>query len=170
MKRLWTLGVLALFAVPAVGCGSPTELREPKIARAFVKLSFPERVVALPSTDSQFAMEASVPMVASESAGVNAYIDSMAVEATDEAIGATSRAHFVRTKSVEAIPGGGSVEIPFRVYLSSTGTYRMKVTLDTWDAGPPAGTGNAGSFQLWDNPRSGERTQFSAEFRILPPQ
>jgi hypothetical protein len=76
----------------------------------------------------------------------------------------------VRTKSVETIPGGGSVEIPFRVYLSSTGTYRMKVTLDTWDAGAPAGTGNSGSFQLWDNPRSGERTQFSGEFRILPPQ
>jgi hypothetical protein len=142
----------------------------PNIARALVRLSFPERVVAVPSTDSQFAMEASVPMVASESAGVNAYIYSMLVEATDEATAATSRAHFVLTKSVETIPGGGSVEIPFRVYLSSTGTYRVKVTLDTSDAGAPAGTGNAGSFTLWDNPRSGERSLFSGEFRILPPQ
>ena len=172
MQHLWTLGILALFVVPAVGCGdsSPTELREPKIARATVKLSLPERVVAVPSTDSRFAMEALVPMVASESAGVNAYIYSMGVEATDEATGATSRAHFINAKAVETIPGGGSVEIPFRVYLSSTGTYRMRVTLDTWDAGAPAGTGNAGSFQLWDNARSGERSLFSGEFRILPPQ
>lgn len=170
MKQSWTLGILAFFAVAAVGCGSPTELREPKIARALVKLSFPERVVAVPSTDSQFAMEASVPMVAGESGGVNAYIATMGVEATDEATGATSRPHFVRANSAETIPAGGSVEIPFRVYLPSTGTYRMKVTLDTWDAGPPPGTGNSGSNQLWDNPRSGERTQCSGVFRLLPPQ
>jgi hypothetical protein len=170
MKRLWTPGILALFAVAAVGCGNPNELRPPNIARALVKLSFPERVVAVPSTDSQFAMEASVPMVASESAGVTAYIYAMGVEATDEATGATNRAHFVLAKPVETIPGGGRAEVPFRVYLSDTGTYRVKVTLDTSDAGAPAGTGNAGSFILWDNQRSGERTLVSGEFRLLPPQ
>jgi hypothetical protein len=170
MKRLWTPGILALFAVAAVGCGDPNELRPPNIARALVRLSFPERVVAVPSTDSQFAMEASVPMVARESAGVKAYVNAMGVEATDETTGATTRAHFVLARPVEAIPAGGSVEVPFRMYLATTGTYRVKVTLDTSDAGPPAGTGNSGSFTLWDNPSSGERTLVSGEFRLLPPQ
>jgi len=170
MKRLWTPGVLSLFAVAAVGCGSPNELRPPNIARALVKLSFPEQVVAVPSTDSQYAMEASVAMVASESAGVKAYINAMGVEVTDEATGTNSRAHFVLAGSVEAIPAGGSVGIPFRVYLSSTGTYRVKVTLDTSDAGPPSGTGNAGSFTLWDDARSGEQARRFARFMDAAPR
>jgi hypothetical protein len=168
MKHPWTLGILALFAVAAVGCGnsSPTEAKRPN---AVVKFGLPLQVVAVPSTDPGYALEATIPMVVSETGGVDAYINMLGVKATDEATGVTSYPPIVRSKSVGKIPAGGSVEIPLRVYLSGTGTYRAKVLLDAW-AQTQAGT-SAGAFELWDNGRTGERTPFeSQEFRILPPQ
>lgn len=170
MRRTSAVGISALLAVAGLGCGNSSELREPTIARALVRLSFPERVVAVPSSDPQFAMEASVPMVASESAGVNAYIYSMGVEATDEASGSTIRVPFVRGNSIGTVPARSSVEIPFRVYLPAIATYRIKVSMDTYDDGQPPGTGNSGSLVLWDNPRSSDRTLVTGEFRLLPPQ
>ena len=169
MNQLWTLGMLALFAVPAVGCGNSSPPTQTTIPRAFVKLSFPERVVAVPSTDSDFAMEAAIPMVASETAGVGAQIERVGVEVTDEATGVRSTAVVSRTTPVEHISARGTVELPFRVFVQSTATYRATVTLYVWDDGAPSYTG-AGDVQLWVNPRSGERSQFSGEFRILPPQ
>jgi len=173
MTRSWTLAAVALPALAMVGCGnsSSTPTLPP---RALVKLTFPEPIVAVPSTDSGFAMEASVPMVASETAGVNAYPYQMRVETTAEATGVTNYAKFVVTESVEKIPAGGSVEIPFRVYLSSMGPHRAKVLLDTTDASTPVGvpTGSAAAALevLWGTVPTGERGQWSGEFRILPPQ
>jgi hypothetical protein len=168
MKQLRTLGILALFAVPAVGCGnsSPTQINIP---RALIKLSLPEHVVGVPSTDSGFAMEAAIPMIASETAGVGAQIERVGVEVTDEATGVRSNAVVSRTTPVEHISARATVELPFRVYVTSTATYRATVTLYVWDDGAPSSTG-AGDVQLWVNPRSGERSQFNGEFRILPPQ
>ena len=169
MKQSWTLGILALFVVPAVGCGNSSPPTQINIPRAFVKLSLPERVVAVPSTDSRFAMEVAIPMVVSETAGVGAQIEGVGVEVTDEATGVRSNAVVSRTTPVEHISARGTVELPFRVYVTSTATYRATVTLYVWDDGAPSSTG-AGDVQLWVNPRSGERSQFSGEFRILPPQ
>jgi len=168
MKQLGTLGILALVAVPAVGCGnsSPTQINIP---RALIKLSLPEHVVAVPSTDSSFAMEATIPMVASETAGVGAQIEGVRVEVTDEATGVRSTAVVSRTTPVEHISARGTVELPFRAYVKSTATYRATVTLSVWDDGAPANTGS-GDLPLGVNPRSGERSQFSGGFRILPPQ
>jgi hypothetical protein len=172
MKQLRTLAILALFALPAVGCGnsSPTETTSP---RAVVKFSLPQQVVAVPSTDPAYVLEATIPMVVSETGGVDAYINMLGVKATDEATGVTSYPPIVRLSSAGKIPAGGSVEIPLRVYLSSTGTYSAKVLLDAWAQAQSGtvSTGSAGSLQLWDNARTGERTPFeSGEFRILPPQ
>ena len=173
MKQLWTLGILALFAVPAVGCGNGSPPTKATIPRASVKLSIPAQVVAAPSTDPRFAMEATIPMVASESAGLNAYIYQWRVEATDEATGVTSSPVVFHDKSVETIPAGGSVEIPFRVGLSSRATYRTRVTLDVTDSGGPSGTVPVGGVPAEGsgiNLPATERSSFSAEFRILPPQ
>jgi hypothetical protein len=169
MKQLWTLGVLALFAIPAVGCGNSSPATQTTIPRAFFKLSLPERVVAVPSTDSDFAMEAAIPMVVSETAGVGAQIERLGVEVTDEASGVRSDAVVSRTTPVEHISPRGTVELPFRVYVKSTAAYRATVTLYVWDDGAPPSTG-AGDVQLWVNQRSGERSQFSGQLRILPPQ
>jgi hypothetical protein len=173
MNQLWTIGILALFAVPAVGCGnsSPTQM---KVPRAAVKLSLPQQVVAVPSTDPRFAMEATIPMIASESAGVSAYINQWRVEATDEATGVTSYPVVFQDGSVETIPAGRSVEIPFRVGLSSRGTYRTRVTLDITDAGGPSGTVPTGGVPAEGsgiNLSATEHSQVSGnEFHILPPQ
>jgi len=172
MTRSWTLAAITLSAVAMAGCGNSSETPS-KPPRALVKLSLPAQVVAVPSTDSSFAMEAAIPMVASETAGVGAQIQQVGVEVTDEATGVRSRAVVSRTTPVEHIPAGATVELPFRVYVKSTATYRATVTLDVWDDGTPGGTvmtGSAGAGQLWDNQRSGERSLFSGEFRILPPQ
>jgi hypothetical protein len=172
MKQLRTLGVLALFAVPAVGCGnsSPTQS---KIVRALVKFSIPQQVVAVP-TDPPYAMEATIPLVARESAGVTAYIYQLSVKTTDEATGGTSYPQIVRLNPTGTIPAGSSVEIPLRVYLPSNGPYRARVILAASDAGGPAGTvptggipadGSGINLSVW------EQTTFeSDEFRILPPQ
>jgi hypothetical protein len=173
MKQFWTPVILAFFAVPAVGCGNASPPTQIAIPRALVKLSLPEQVVAVPSTDPRFAMEATIPMVASESAGRSAYIYQWRVEATDEATGVTSSPAVFRDKSVETIPARGSVEIPFRVCLSSRGTYRTRVTLDTTDSGGPSGTVPTGGVPAEGsgiNLPATERSSFSAEFRILPPQ
>jgi len=89
MKHSWTLGILALFSVPAVGCGnsSATQTFPPT---ASLKLSPPEQVVAVPGTDSRFAVEAAIPMVVSEVAGVSATISGFVSEATHEATGISS--------------------------------------------------------------------------------
>lgn len=168
MKQPRTLGILALLAVPAMGCGnsSPTAT---KPASAVVKFSLPQQVVAVPSTDPAYAVEATVPVILSETGGVDAYINMLGVQATDEATGVTRYPPIVRLESVGKVPAGGSIAVTLRVYLSNTGTYRAKVLLDAW-AQTQAST-SAGAFQLWDNGRTGERTPFeSEEFRILPPQ
>jgi hypothetical protein len=173
MKRFWTLGIPALFAVASVACGHSSTPTAPKNSRALVKLSLPERVVAVPSADPRFAMEATIPMVASESAGVSAYINQWRVEATDEATGVTSYPLVFRDTLVETIPAGGSVKIPFRVGLSSRGTYRAKVTLDTADAGGPSGTVPTGGVPANGsgiNLSAAVQSQVSGDFRILPPQ
>lgn len=173
MKQSWTVATLALFVVPTVGCGNSSLPTRTTIPRAVVKLSLPQQVVAVPSTDPRFAMEATVPMVASESAGLSAYIYQWRVEATDEATGVTSSPEVFRDRSVETIPAGGSVEIPFRVGLSSRGTYRTRVTLDVTDSGGPSGTVSTGGVPAEGsgiNLPASERSSFSAEFRILPPQ
>jgi hypothetical protein len=118
-------------------------------------------------------MEAKVSMVASESAGVNAYIYQWRVEATDEATGVTSYPVVFGNRSVETVPAGRSVEIPFSVGLSSMGTYRTRVTLYTVDGGLPSGTVSTGGVPAEGsgiNLPAGERSQCSGEFRILPPQ
>ena len=172
MKQLWTLVILAHFVVPAVGCGkaSPTQ---PNIVRAVVEFSIPQQVVAVP-TDPPYAMEATIPLVARESAGVTAYIYQLSVKTTDEATGGTSYPQIVRLNPTGTIPAGSSVEIPLRVYLPSNGPYRARVILAASDAGGPAGTvptggipaeGSGINMNVW------ERTTFeSDEFRILPPQ
>lgn len=168
MKRLRTFGILALFAAPAVGCGnsSPTA---PKPASAVVEFGLPQQVVAVPSTDPGYVLEATIPVVLSETGGVDAYINMLGVRMTDEATGGTHYPPIVRLNSVGKVPARGSVEITIRVYLSSTGTYRAKVLLDAW-AQTQASTA-AGAFQIWDNGLTGARTPFeSQEFRILPPQ
>jgi len=94
MHPLWTLGILALFAVPAVGCGNSSPA-QPKIVRALVTFSMPQRIVAVP-TDPAYAMEVTVPLVVRESAGVTAYIYMLSVRTTDEATGAISYPQVVR--------------------------------------------------------------------------
>lgn len=165
MKRLWTLGVL--FA--AIGCGNSSPTTQTTIPRAFITLSLPERVVAVPSTDSGFAMEAAIPMVLSEKSGVGAQIEGVGVEVTDEATGVRSTAVVSRATPVEHISARGTVELPLRVYVMSAATYRATVTLYVWDDGAPSSTGS-GDLPLYVNQRSGERSQFSGDFRLLPPQ
>ena len=156
-----------------VGCGNSTPTQE-KTKRALVKLSLPQQVVAVPSADPRYAMEATVSMVASESAGVNAYIYQWHVAVTDEATGIISYLVVSQDRPVEIIPAGRSVEIPFRVGLSKTGTYRGRVTLDTVDYGGPSGTAPTGAVPAegsGTNLPAGERSTFSSgDFRILPPQ
>jgi len=150
VKHLWVLGILALFSVPAVGCGnsSATQTFPPM---ASLKLSLPEQVVAVPSTDSRFAMEAAIPMVVSEVAGVSATISGFVSEATNEATGVTSTPYLTVTPAWgNTIPAGGTVELPFRLGLARAATYRARVTIGVWD-------GRAQTFAI-------------GEFRILPPQ
>jgi hypothetical protein len=170
MKQLWTLLILALFVVRAVGCGkaSPTQ---PNSVRAVVKFSIPQQLVAVP-TDPPYAMEATIPLVATESAGVTAYIYQLSVKTTDEATGGISYPRIVRLNPTATIPAGGSVEIPLRVYLPGNGPYRAIVILSASDAGGPAGTVPTGGIPVdGSNMNVWERTTFeSDEFRILPPQ
>ena len=138
MHRLWTLAPLALSALAVGSCGnsSPTQ---PNIVRAVVKFSIPQQVVAGP-TDPPYAMEATIPLVVRESAGVTAFIYQVYVKTTDEATEGFSYPQMVRLNPTETIPAGSSVEIPFRVYLPSNGPYRAGVVLNASDAGGPAGT------------------------------
>ena len=122
----------------------------------------------MPSTDPTFAMEAAIPMVASETAGVGAQIERLGAEVTDEATGVRSSAVVSRTTPAAHIAAHGTAELPFHVYVKSTATYRATVTLFVWDDGAPANTGS-GDLPLDVNQRSGERSQFSGEVRILPP-
>ena len=101
---------------------------------AFLKLSLPEQVVAVPSADSRFAMEAAIPMVVSEVAGVSATISGFASEAANEATGVSSTPYLTVTPAWgNTIPAGGTVEVPFRLGLASAGTYRARVTIGGWD-------------------------------------
>jgi hypothetical protein len=173
MARVWTLVVTAALAVGAVGCGGSSPTHRSTIARAVVKFSIPQQVVAVP-TDPPNAMEATIPVVARESAGVKAYIYQISVKATDEATGETSNPQVVRLNPTEIIPAGGSVEIPLRVYLPGSGPYRARVVLDASDAGGPSGTVPTGGVPADGsgvNLSVAVRTTFeSDEFRILPPQ
>ena len=172
MHRLWTLAVVALSALAVGGCGN-SSLTKPKIVRALVKLSIPQQVVAVP-TDPPYAMEATIPLVARESAGVNAYIYQLYVKTTDEATGATGYPQIVRLNPTGTIPAGSSVEIPLRVSLIGHGPYRARVILDASDAGGPSGTVPVGGVPADGsgvNLFASERTTFeSDELRILPPQ
>jgi hypothetical protein len=107
------------------------------VQRALVKLILPQQVVAVPSTDTAFAMEATIPMVLTETAGVAAFFNGFAVSVRDESNGTSRYAPIVRLNTVGTVPAGGSVEVPFRVQLSGAGPYRAKVILTVTDAGDP---------------------------------
>jgi hypothetical protein len=174
MVKPRTLGLAVLSTFTLLGCGgSPTEPREMTIERAALKLEvLPQQVVAVRSSDPGFAMEASVVMVARETAGVAAFFNGFNVRVTHEGTGASNYAPIVRLNTVGTVPAGGSVEVPFRVQLSSTGPYRAKVFLTATDAGGPASTGQNGLQPgSWLNGSPADPTTFeSSEFRILPPQ
>ena len=148
MKRLWTLGILAaVFGVPGVGCGNSSPPTAARPASAVVKFTLPQQVVAVPSADPGYVLEATIPVVLGETGGVDAYINMLGVTVTNEATGGTHYPPIVRLNSVGKVPAGGSVEITIRVFLSSSGTYRAKVLLDAW-AQTQASTA-AGAFQIW---------------------
>jgi hypothetical protein len=169
MKRLWTLGILAVVGFAGVDCGNSTPPTAARPASTVVKFTLPQQVVAVPSTDPGYALEATIPVVLTESGGVDAYINMLGMTVTNEATGGTHYPPIVRLNSVGKVPAGGSVEITMRVYLASPGTYRAKVLLDAWSQ-TQASTA-AGAFQIWDNGQTGARTPFeSQEFRILPPR
>lgn len=169
MKRPWTLGILAIVGLAEVGCGNSSPPTAARPASTVVKFTLPQQVVAVPSTDPGYALEATIPVVLRETGGVDAYINMLGIKMTDEATGVTHYPPIVRLNSVGKVPAGGSVEITIRVYLASTATYRAKVLLDAWSQ-TQASTA-AGAFQTWDNGLTGARTPFeSEEFRILPPQ
>jgi hypothetical protein len=167
MTRSWTLATVAAVAVAVAGCGnsssSPTQDR---FQPAVVRLSFPDPVVAVPSTDSRFAMEASVPMVISETSGTGwAVIDFVQVGISDETTGLPPNPLAIVTFANPRFVGypmadpvtldpGGTVECPFRVGLHRIGTYSVKVILNTWTPVP--------------NSIYNDRTQYTGEFRIVP--
>jgi hypothetical protein len=161
MIRSWTLAAVALLAVAVAGCGQssspPTNTR---LEPAVVRFAFPDPVVAEASSDSRFAMEAYVPMVISETSGKgSAYLDDpFVVAATDEATGVLTYPIVTFTNPLRGngLAPGRSIEAPFRVGLSATGTYRVRVTLNTWTPVP--------------NSIYNERAQYTGEFRIIPPR
>lgn len=168
-----TLAIPALLALPILGCGGASSPTAPKVARATVKFSVPAQIVATASTDARYTLEATVPLVARETAGQSAaFFNGFAVRAIDEASGTSSYLQIVRLNTTGTIPAGGSVEIPFRAFLPGKGSYRAKVILQATDAGGPAGSGDNGlPAGSWLSGTATDSTTFeSDEFRILPPQ
>lgn len=106
MNRSRTLVAVALTAVAMVGCGKSPSSPSPG-QTAVLRLTFPDPVVAAPSTDPRFALDATVPMVITETSG-------------------------------------------------SSGTFRVVVTVTAWTAIP--------------NSNYNEVTNFTGEFRIVPPR
>jgi hypothetical protein len=169
MTRSWTLVAVALMAVAAVRCGnsssSPTQDSQ---GTGVLRLSFPDPVVAVPSTDSRFAMEAVIPMVVTEVSGAGwAVIDFVQIGMDDEATGLRPNPYpvvtfanprFVGYPMPDPVPvlAGSTVECSFRVGLYQTGTYRGKVILNAWTPRP--------------NSIYNDQTQYSSEFRIVPPR
>jgi hypothetical protein len=172
MARLRTPGLMALAAAPLLGCGNSTTPTQAPTVRALVRISVPQQVAAEPSTDPRYAAEATISIVASESAGVGAYIAQVNVRATDEATGVSIYPPMVRLNATQTVPARGSVELPLRVYLPTSGSYRARVILKTYDAGGPAGTVPTGGLPADGSVTySGEPSNVESEdFEILPPQ
>ena len=168
MTRSWTLVAVALWAVATVGCGNSPSAPT-RNETAVLRLTFPDPVVAAPSSDPRFALEATVPMVITETSGDGgACISYFQVGIDDAATGVAASPRPIvtfadprfRIGSQPPAPlcfgAGKSVEAPFRVSLPSTGTFRVVVTLTAWTAIP--------------NSMYNEYTNFIGEFRIVPPQ
>lgn len=168
MTRLRTLAAVALLAIAMGSCGNSPSAPSPR-ETAVLRLSFPDPVVAAPSNDPRFAMEATVPMVITETSGKGgAWISYFGVGIDDAATGlAASPLPVVTFAEPRFLIGvqppapvflgaGAKVDASFRVSLPRTGTFRVLVTVTAWTAIP--------------NTQYNDLTNYSGEFRIVPPQ
>ena len=168
MTQPKALVAVAVLTVGIVGCGNAPSSPSARPA-AILRLNVSDPVVGAPSTDTRFAMEATVPMVIAETSGQGyACISYFEFRIDDVATGlpvsplpvitfADRRFQLdVQPPDFLCFGPDSRIEAPFRVSFSTIGTFRVAVTLTAWTKDS---TGPYNS-----------QTRFSGEFRIVPAQ